>query len=564
MRLSFNRILWGMVGLILLLSLIVGIEENYESRRSMRDEIEKSIVYTAMKLDDFFVGNFEKIHQSFNSSLELDRQKLFLALDYFDRMDRDLMPIHRTLNEHKAFGSYDVYLIDHNRVIRRATFPLDVGLDFHDFPFAMKVFDMVEKEEIPFHISQPIYMPPSNDIRRYLLARAKEGNFFVQISHNYSPQEDLDEGVRKIQASDPQIESLKVFFLINGMLSSPESRHRYLDKKDYFKRLNGEKKKFLDTFSKELGLKIDREAILHDPMEVHRFFQAHKLSYRIDEARRRAIIYSATENIFNDKLNQEMIILRMEYDLTPIYQRYEKARWRVFMILGVSALILLLLFYGIKVLLIDKIRAIVEALRRDEAIRLPAPQIVEFDQLVEAVDGYRKRLAMRNRELEMLTLIDPLTGAYNRRHFSRVLEEKIYEASRYPGRRFALLIFDIDNFKEINDRYGHDTGDEVLKELSHHVMRSIRESDLFFRIGGEEFALLISPVESPEQVRRVAEKLRKSIAEASFGPGLHITISVGYSLFGDEDDSASLFRRVDSLLYRSKKEGKNRVSGDGG
>jgi len=260
-------------------------------------------------------------------------------------------------------------------------------------------------------------------------------------------------------------------------------------------------------------------------------------------------------------LNRETILLRMEYDLSSLYANYHNALWKVMALLALATLILLLMIYAIKVLLVDRIRKIVTALRHDEEIHPGSPEIEEFQQLAAAIDGYRKKLAKQNRELEILTFIDPLTGAYNRRYFSKMLEEMIYEYARYQ-KKFALLIFDVDNFKSINDSFGHDVGDEVLVELSRHVRNHIRKSDHFFRIGGEEFAIVMSPVESLEDVVKIAESLRKSIAQKRFGHDLKVTISIGVSIFGDEDDSVSLFKRVDEYLYRSKKRGKNITTSD--
>jgi diguanylate cyclase (GGDEF)-like protein len=551
-----------MVTIVVVLALAVGAEESYQLQKAERDEIEQSVVYTSLKLNDFFVRNFEKIHQFFNNSEELDREKLQQAVEYFDTMDKPLLPLQRQLNARRLFGDYDIFLIGKDRVVHRTTLPLDLGLDFHAYPFAMRVFDMLEKKEIPYHISQPFYSTPTHDMRRYFLAPSRDGKFFVQLSHNYRPRQNMLAGLRQIQLSDPRIKELQVYFLTNGMISSLEDHEEFPDKRNYFQRLNAKRLAFTKRLVSELGLGIDPRSLVQDPGKLHAFFLKHPLLYRIDEAKEKVILYTATENLFNDRLNKETIILRVVYDLAPIYRKYDASRGRVLGLIAGSILVLLVLFYAIKILLMDKIRAMVKALKRDEEIQLPAPPIREFDELVEAVDGYRKRLAQRNRELELLTLIDPLTGAYNRRYFTQMLEEKIYEVKRYRDRRFALIILDIDDFKRINDRYGHDVGDQVLQELSKHIRSHIRESDLFFRIGGEEFALLVSPVRSPEDLRGLTEKLRRSIEAASFGPGLHITVSIGVSIFTEEDDAATLFRRVDGFLYRSKREGKNRITGD--
>jgi len=562
MKLSLNRILWMMAGLVLLIAVTVGMEESYQIHKAREVEIEKNLVYHALETSDRLVGHLEKIHRYFNDSVEIDRHKLLKAVHYFDRMDRELLPMQKALNENLLFGRYDLYLIDRNRTIRRATFPMDIGLDFHGNSFAMKVFDMVEKRVIPYHISQPFYQPPSNDFRRYLLALSSDGSFFVQISHNYSPKADFDDAILRILKRNPEIRSLELYYLANGMFNAFQGRGKEKNKKDYFRKLDKEKRQFLRRFSEDLRVNLDLDALMRDPMAVHRYFDKNRIHYRIDSEEERAIVYTASENAFNDQLNKEMIILRMVYDLSPIYARYHASFIRLVVVLVVSVLILWAMIYLIKVLLVDRIREIVEALKHHQKITLYTPEIVEFRELADAVEGYRHRLVTQNRELEILTLTDPLTGAYNRRHFSGILEEKIRKCTENPDQKFALVIFDIDNFKPINDRYGHDTGDRVLGEVARHIHKSLKKDELFFRIGGEEFALLIDPLKRREAAAERAEELRRSVASVPFGPDLRITVSAGVTVMEKGDDAVSLFRRADKLLYHSKRAGKNRVSSD--
>ena len=561
MKISLNRILWIMVGIVLLFAVLIELVESIQLRKNLQNEIEKKIVFKSILLDDFFENTFEKIHQLFNSSNELDRAKLLKVRDYFDRMDRDLIPIYREINRDKIFGSYDIFLIDKKRVIRRATLAMDIGLDFHNYPFAIKVFDMIENRVLPYHVSQPMYMPPTNDFRRYFLALSKNGTFYVQISHNYAPDQDFELRIRRIREKDSHIRSLELYFLTNGMINSIGDKSRYKNKEKYFQRLEEDKRAFLCRYAEEMEIPLDIENVMKDPEKIHTLFAQKKLQYKVIPSGEHAVVYSATENIFNDRMNRETIILRMEYDLSDLYQAYRSAQGKMHFVLFIITLVLLLMIYGIKVLLVDRIRRIVYSLKHDEEVHIDPPEIEEFRQLVTAINVYRKKLSKQNRELEILTLIDPLTGAYNRRYFSRMLEEMIYEYARFQ-KKFALLLFDVDNFKSINDNYGHDVGDEVLVELSNQIRRHIRKNDHFFRIGGEEFALIVSPVEGLEDVVKKAESLRESIARQSFGPGLKVTISIGVSIYKDGDDSVSLFKRVDSYLYRSKKRGKNITTSD--
>lgn len=161
-------------------------------------------------------------------------------------------------------------------------------------------------------------------------------------------------------------------------------------------------------------------------------------------------------------------------------------------------------------------------------------------------------------------LIDQLTGINNRGALNTQGAE-LFNKSRILGHPLAIIVFDIDFFKKINDTYGHASGDYVLKELSRIVRESlIRGNDYFARYGGEEFCLLVmgSPL---KQVEEIAERIRRTIQDSSFnvdGTKIDVTISAGFSMIKDEDKSWNdIFKRADSALYQSKKSGRNRVTG---
>ncbi len=155
------------------------------------------------------------------------------------------------------------------------------------------------------------------------------------------------------------------------------------------------------------------------------------------------------------------------------------------------------------------------------------------------------------RKLEKLATTDGLTGIYNRVKFEEILEERLKD-----GSKFCLFLFDIDNFKMINDSFGHHRGDDVLKEVVKLVKTSIRDNDIFARWGGEEFIILL-PEFGIEESFLIVDDLRKKISDHYFEVVGRITISGGITQVLDDDDSISIVRRADQLLYRAKRSGKN-------
>ena len=154
-------------------------------------------------------------------------------------------------------------------------------------------------------------------------------------------------------------------------------------------------------------------------------------------------------------------------------------------------------------------------------------------------------------------ITDPLTGAFNRRHMQTRLEEAI-ERGRRSGAASSLLILDIDHFKRINDAFGHEAGDHVLKELVALIRERSRKSDLLFRLGGEEFLLLLADT-PPAAAIKVAEALRESVAEAHFPVAKEVTVSIGVSALEPADYVDSWVKRADGALYAAKEAGRNRV-----
>jgi diguanylate cyclase (GGDEF)-like protein len=173
-----------------------------------------------------------------------------------------------------------------------------------------------------------------------------------------------------------------------------------------------------------------------------------------------------------------------------------------------------------------------------------------------------QELKRTNQTLEHLAATDPLTGAENRRQFMEHVEAEIARTKR-GGAPFSLLALDLDNFKLINDRYGHRVGDDVLKGVVQTCLDAIRPYAGVARMGGEEFMVLL-PRAALEAARTTAERVRAAIAGASFESGTQrlgaVTVSIGVSEFGRDGDTIdALLNVADERLYRAKDQGRNRV-----
>jgi diguanylate cyclase (GGDEF)-like protein len=183
-----------------------------------------------------------------------------------------------------------------------------------------------------------------------------------------------------------------------------------------------------------------------------------------------------------------------------------------------------------------------------------------YQLLPEAVREWAKS-QQRTRDLEKLAAIDPLTGISNRRQFESLARAELGRSQRYM-RPLSLLMIDIDHFKQVNDRFGHEAGDRVLKFLANVLISAKRASDVVGRIGGEEFAILL-PETSKEAALVIAERLRQlaqTCAPAIAGEKLDVTISIGVAAASIRTSGMeTLCRQADQALYEAKRSGRNRV-----
>jgi diguanylate cyclase (GGDEF)-like protein len=173
------------------------------------------------------------------------------------------------------------------------------------------------------------------------------------------------------------------------------------------------------------------------------------------------------------------------------------------------------------------------------------------------MDLERRHFSAERAELSRQVMHDPLTGLANRRLFVSRLAEEHGRSQRY-GQPLALAAIDIDHFKRINDRLGHEAGDEVLKAIVRLVRERCRKLDMLFRQGGEEFLLLLPDTRAPEAMV-VAENLRRAVAESKILPRDTVTVSVGVGEVRSRDTVKDWMNRVDDALYRAKGAGRNRV-----
>src|SRR5947207_3268564 len=189
-------------------------------------------------------------------------------------------------------------------------------------------------------------------------------------------------------------------------------------------------------------------------------------------------------------------------------------------------------------------------------------RIVEPAVMVIAVAMLSTALMRSDVEHRSEAVVDPLTGMLNRNALaSRVAE--LAQQSELSGEPVGLILADLDHFKQVNDSLGHATGDAVLRDVAYVLRKELRAFDLAYRLGGEEFLVLL-PGADGHQTRELAEELREAVCAGAVGGGVEVTVSLGVSASrrGEAFDYAAVFAEADAALYEAKRSGRDRVCGN--
>ncbi|HPN88844.1 MAG TPA: sensor domain-containing diguanylate cyclase [Candidatus Omnitrophota bacterium] len=205
-------------------------------------------------------------------------------------------------------------------------------------------------------------------------------------------------------------------------------------------------------------------------------------------------------------------------------------------------------------------------LRRKDGVRLPVDirtgPIKHAGRIVGAVEIFRdasiyERIQRQRDRAKVLAQIDPLTSLSNRRDILKRLGQEMKKAKKF-GEELSVAVMDVDYFKEINDRYGHQTGDAVLRNLAALLRQNLRPTDCIGRYGGEEFVLLLKNTPS-QNARIVLERIRRAVGEKRWPvmKGHRLTVSIGLTKVYPEDFPDDVFKRADQALYRAKRSGRN-------
>ncbi len=210
---------------------------------------------------------------------------------------------------------------------------------------------------------------------------------------------------------------------------------------------------------------------------------------------------------------------------------------------------------------ISNVYGIFVSMRYDRSRRRNYVLLAEEKKLGSKLSERTRELEKTQDEMKLLAMTDPLTGISNRRHFMDQISEEFKRIRRY-GYPFSLMVIDIDNLKEINDTFGHETGDKVLRTFVKHCLTRLRAVDRFARFGGDEFIVLLVQT-GQEKAKEVATRLIAGIEGLEIQAekeSIHFTVSIGLTTTDDFSSVEELIKRADKALYEAKNGGRNQVA----
>ncbi|WP_298941922.1 GGDEF domain-containing protein [uncultured Psychromonas sp.] len=558
---TFNAFFFASLFIIV----FIGLYYQYTASNKITSENFQNSTYTkSLEIREKLRSIFDKLEYQFiqEESQNIEKLEQLSSLYNNQKEHLNLKAMAAALNEGVNFGQYEVFMINRDYVIEKASYEKEIGLNLGQFKIVKELFDKVFNHTVKLDISSP-KLDLDSKLKRYLIKVSDDGQYILQLGFSLDYSEEINKQLEYFLTENSQINLYLAteFFIqeINIKSKEIESKSKH---NQYVKELT---QRFLSDINLALKNKeieklaaSDTRKISLNKILVKLIPLNEKLISFTDEKKNTLNFYSSTGSLFGER-SDTLLFIKTSFPLAPLDSDLRQ-NLNTFLFITVLILLVLTLFeYYKKREITEKITSITEMIKHNQIIKDEKSSIKDISVLI---DSYNQMLAKLNNQITMnkaLSYIDFLTGIKNRKAYDESIESLISQYKRY-GTAFSLAIFDADDFKEINDNFGHSFGDIVLKNISSVLQANIRNGDMLFRIGGEEF-IVIFPNTNLEKSKQAIEKIRKSISlNLTLNRKVNITLSIGLTEITNQDSKDSIFKRVDNFLYTSKKNGKNRVT----
>lgn len=507
---------------------------------------------------------FDKLEYQFIQAEAENLEKLDLLSELYGNQKEnfDLKNAENILNKNVQFGKYEIFMINKDYIIEKASYEKEIGLNLGQFKIVKDLFDDMFSKKIKVDISSP-KLDIDSRLKRYLIKLSGDQKYILQIGFSLDYSSEINKQLHYL-SSDTSKTSLYLateFFIQDidvksGDFKSKDEHNEYCRKvtKEFLLDINIALK---DPKIEQLANIDTRTISLNKALEKIIPLNETLISF-VDKQDNRVNFYSATGSLFG-KESGTLLFIKTSFPLAPL-DKSLKNNLNTFLFITILVLLFLIIFECFKQKQItSKITSITKVIKNNEMINDETSAIKDISVLI---DSYNQMLSELNYQIKMnkeLSYIDSLTEIKNRKAYDEKIEELVSLYERYDT-TFSIAIFDADDFKEINDTYGHSFGDTVLKNIAKALQSSIRNGDMVYRIGGEEF-IVIFPSTTLEESKTVIEKIRKKVdISLNTENKVKVTLSIGLTEISAQDSKDSIFKKIDRFLYVSKGSGKNCVT----
>ena len=565
MRFKLSTIIVTFFVLTMLL-FVAAISLQYHSSKEMIVQNYKSKYYAeSLHTRENFRLILDKLQYDFRKAELKNINKLHQLSDIYtikeSEFDVDIAA--EILNEDVTYGRYEVILINKKFIVEKSSFKNDLGFDLGTVRDVRSILKSIFNKKIAIDISAPKLESSSMNMKRYLIKLSDDEQYILQLAFVLDYYQILQDAYQQAKIhtnADLNIFLADEYFLPALNFKTDRFKKRTLEEtwkstKLLLMNLNKYLKneaivKILkqDSAQEKINLNNELTKIFADKDSLLEFinYDENKICY-----------YSITDGLFNQKNETKLLIYSvfslgdMQDDIKDSFNTFLIS---VALVILISILVYLFVWHNTTIML-----NIIKKMKRNQSSNNGYIIVEELEELRSSYNKLHNDLNEQILVNKNLTYIDSLTQVKNRRAYNDKVEELFLNYSRYKM-PFSIVLLDIDNFKYINDTYGHTMGDKVLYGMCRIIEPLIRKNDFLYRVGGEEFVLLL-PQSTSQSSLAVVEKIRKNIAKnLNVIDDEIITISIGLTDIQEGDTEDLIYKRVDMLMYESKNSGKNKTT----
>jgi len=551
----------------LFIVILSGLYYQYTSSNENTSEIFKNTSYNkSLEIREKFRLIFDKLEYQFIQSEAENLAKLDQLFELYKnhKEDFDLKEIETELNKNVDFGQYEIFMVNKDYIIEKASYEKEIGLNLGQFKSVKSLFDDIFNKTINIDISSP-KLDMDSRLKRYLIKLSDDGKYILQIGFSLDYSNEIYKQLHYLtsDASKTNLYLATEFFIQDINVKSTDFSSKF-EHNEYCKKITNEFLLDINIPLKDQRLadlaKVDtRDISLNKALQKIIPLNEELLVF-VDATENTMNFYSATSSLFGNE-SDTLLFIKTSFPLSPLDNSLNENLSTFLFIAALVLLVLVLFEWFTEREITSKITSITKVIQNNQMIENERSEIKDINILIDSYNSMLTRLNDQIRINKELSYIDPLTEVKNRKAYDEKIEELVSLYKRY-GTTFSIAIFDADDFKEINDTYGHSFGDGVLKAITKTLRCSIRNDDMLFRIGGEEF-IVIFPNTTLIESKTVIEKIRSIINESlTYQDKANVTLSIGLTEIKDQDNKDSIFKRIDNFLYVSKDNGKNQVTFD--